>query len=131
MTPLCYVADAGLGAQYRTSGGWVRSGDRGVLDEQGRLHVLGRLDQVVSRGGYKISPAEVEREIGTHPGVVDVACVAIPNDDLGEQVCACISQSAGSPELSLTELTGYLEHDRGLERRKLPEFLLRLPELPL
>lgn len=131
MTPLCYVADSGLDARYRTSGGWVRSGDRGVLDEHGRLHVLGRLDQVVSRGGVKISPAEVEREIGTHPGVVDVACVAIPDKDLGDRVCACISQSDGSPELSLTDLTGYLERDRGLERRKLPEFLLRLPELPL
>ncbi|WP_450104033.1 class I adenylate-forming enzyme family protein [Saccharopolyspora rosea] len=131
MTPLCYVAGPELDARHRTPDGWVRSGDRGVLDERGRLHVLGRLEQVVSRGGYKISPAEVEREISTHPGVVDVACVPVPDDDLGERLCACISQSAGAPELSLADLTAFLERDRGLERRKLPEFLLRLPELPL
>ncbi|GAA2360588.1 hypothetical protein GCM10009854_44620 [Saccharopolyspora halophila] len=131
MTPLCYVADPDLDARYRTRGGWVRSGDRGVLDESGRLHVLGRLEQVVSRGGLKISPAEVERELRAHPDVVDVACVPIPDEELGERLCACVSPSAGSPELSLDVLTDYLQRDRGLERRKLPEFLLTLPELPL
>lgn len=130
MTPLSYVADAELDERYRTRGGWVRSGDRGVLDELGRLHVLGRLDDVVSRGGIQISPAEVEREIGAHPGVVDVACVPVPDDDLGERLCACISQAAGSEDLTLGEVAAFLERDRGLERHKLPEFLLRLPELP-
>ncbi|GAB3299970.1 class I adenylate-forming enzyme family protein [Parasphingorhabdus pacifica] len=130
MTPLCYVADPELDATYRTPEGWVRSGDRGVFDEQGRLHVLGRIEQVVSRGGYKISPAEVEREISAHPGIVDVICVPVPDDDLGERLCACVSQTAGSPELSLADITEFLE-ERGLEQRKLPEYLLRLPELPL
>ncbi|MFC7342954.1 class I adenylate-forming enzyme family protein [Saccharopolyspora griseoalba] len=131
MTPLCYVADPELDARYRAPGGWVRSGDRGVLDERGRLHVLGRMEQVVSRGGYHISPAEVEREVAAHPGVVDVACVPVPDEDLGERLCACISPAAGISQLSLDELTAFLERDRGLERRKLPEFLLQLPELPL
>ncbi|WP_406689884.1 class I adenylate-forming enzyme family protein [Saccharopolyspora sp. ID03-671] len=131
MTPLSYVADPGLDQRYRTRGGWVRSGDRGVLDELGRLHVLGRLENVVSRGGFKISPAEVERELGAHPAVVDVACVPVPDEELGERLCACVSQAAGSAELSLSDLTEFLEHERGLERRKLPEYLLRLPELPL
>ncbi|WP_349253341.1 class I adenylate-forming enzyme family protein [Saccharopolyspora erythraea] len=131
MSPLCYVAAPELDARYRTPDGWVRSGDRGLFDEHGRLHVLGRLEQVISRGGYKISPAEVEREISAHPVVVDVACVPVPDDDLGERMCACISQAAGTPELSLSEITAFLEQERGLERRKLPEFLVRLPELPL
>lgn len=131
MTPLGYVAAPELDVRYRAPGGWVRSGDRGLLDEHGRLHVLGRLEQVVSRGGYKISPAEVEREISAHPVVVDVACVPVPDDDLGERMCACVSQAEGTPDLSLAEITGFLERERGLERRKLPEFLVRLPELPL
>lgn len=131
MTPLCYVAAPELDDRYRTRGGWVRSGDRGVLDELGQLHVLGRLELVVSRGGYHISPAEVEREIAAHPAVVDVACVPVPDDDLGERLCACVSLANGSAEPSLSEITRFLERDRGLERRKLPEFLLLLPELPL
>lgn len=131
MTPLSYVADTELDERHRTRGGWVRSGDRGVLDELGRLHVLGRMDNAVLRGGFQISPAEVEREIGAHPGVVDVACVPIPDVELGQRLCACISQAAGTEDLTLDEVAAFLEGDRGLERRKLPEFLLRLPELPL
>ncbi|MEB3367465.1 class I adenylate-forming enzyme family protein [Saccharopolyspora mangrovi] len=131
MTPLCHVAAPELDARRRTRGGWVRSGDRGVLDELGRLHVLGRLEQVVLRGGLNISPAEVEREIVAHPAVVDVACVPVPDDELGERLCACISQASGSDELSLAEVVEFLEADRGVERSKLPEYLLRMPELPL
>lgn len=131
MTPLSYVADPELDARYRTPDGWVRSGDRGVIDELGRLHVLGRLRQVVARGGYHISPAEVEREIAAHPSVVDVACVGVPDDDLGERLCACLSHTPGTSEPTLPEITAFLEADRGLERRKLPEILVVLPELPL
>ncbi|MBE9373705.1 acyl--CoA ligase [Saccharopolyspora sp. HNM0983] len=130
MTPLSYVAAPDLDERYRTPAGWVRSGDRGVLDARGRLHVLGRLEQVVVRGGYTISPAEVEREITAHPEVVDVVCVGVPDDDLGERMCACISLAAGSSGLELGALTGFLERERGLERRKLPELLLVLAELP-
>ncbi|RKT89213.1 Acyl-CoA synthetase (AMP-forming)/AMP-acid ligase II [Saccharopolyspora antimicrobica] len=131
MTPLSYVADAELDARYRTPEGWVRSGDLGTFDQHGRLHVLGRLKQVVSRGGYQISPAEVERELSAHPAIVDVACVPVPDADLGERMCACISQAAAAPELTLADITEFLATERGLERRKLPEYLLRLPELPL
>lgn len=131
MTPLGYVAAPELDARYRTPEGWVRSGDRGVLDERGRLHVLGRLEQVVTRGGQDISPAEVEREIAAHPEVVDVVCVGVPDDDLGERMCACLSLAAGSSGLELDALTEFLSRQRDLETRKLPEILLVLPELPL
>lgn len=131
MTPLSYVAAPELDERYRTAEGWVRSGDRGVLDERGQLHVLGRLQQVVVRGGHNISPAEVEREIAAHPEVVDVVCVGVPDDDLGERMCACLSLATGSSGLELAALTGFLADERGLETRKLPEFLLVLPELPL
>lgn len=131
MTPMSYVAAPELDARHRAEGGWVRSGDRGVLDERGRLHLLGRMDEVVVRGGTNISPAEVEREIGTHPDVVDVACVGVPDDELGERLCACVSPATGTDGVEFAELTAFLERERGLERRKLPELLVQLPELPL
>jgi acyl-CoA synthetase (AMP-forming)/AMP-acid ligase II len=131
MTPWCYVGDPALDRRYRTEGGWVRSGDRGLLDERGNLHVLGRLRQVVIRGGYNISPAEVEREIGAHPRVADVACVGVPDPDLGERLCACVAQPPGSPPLTLDHLTGFLREHRGLERAKMPEMLVVLPALPV
>jgi acyl-CoA synthetase (AMP-forming)/AMP-acid ligase II len=131
MTPLCYVADPGLDARYRTPTGWVRTGDRGFLDEHGRLHVLGRIKQIVVRGGYNISPAEVERELAAHAAVAEVACVGVPDPELGERLCACIRERPGAPVPDLSELAVFLESRRGLERRKLPELLLRVPEMPL
>ncbi|WP_037771332.1 class I adenylate-forming enzyme family protein [Streptomyces sclerotialus] len=131
MTPLSYVASPDLDARYRTATGWVRTGDRGLLDAEGRLHVLGRLRQLVVRGGYNISPAEVEREVAAHPAVAEVACVPVPDPDLGERLCACVRRIPGAPPLTLRELTAFLEEDRGLERRKLPELLLTVGEMPL
>ncbi|MFI8829572.1 class I adenylate-forming enzyme family protein [Streptomyces afghaniensis] len=131
MTPLCYVADPGLDARYRTATGWVRTGDRGFLDEHGRLHVLGRIKQIVVRGGYNISPAEVERELAAHTAVAEVACVGVPDPELGERLCACIRERPGAPVPDLSELAVFLESQRGLERRKLPELLLRVVEMPL
>lgn len=131
MTPLCYVGRADLDARYRLPGGWVRTGDRGVFDERGVLHVVGRMRQVAVRGGQNISLAEVERHIGTHPAVAEVACVAVADPDLGERVCAYVQTRQFTPALTLAELAGFLERERGLERRKLPEHLVLLEELPL
>jgi acyl-CoA synthetase (AMP-forming)/AMP-acid ligase II len=131
MTPLCYVHAPDLDARYRTHDGWVRTGDHGSLDSFGRLHVLGRIKQVIVRGGYNISPAEVECQLGTHPGIAEVACVAVPDADLGERLCACVALKPDAPALTLADITAYLERERGLERRKLPEFLLEFPVLPL
>ncbi|MEU2880815.1 class I adenylate-forming enzyme family protein [Streptomyces sp. NPDC007070] len=131
MTPLCYVAAPDLDRRYRTPDGWVRTGDRGRLDARGRLHVLGRLRQIVVRGGYTISPAEVEQALGTHPAIAEAACVGVPDDELGERLCACVREAPGAPPLTLADLTGFLADRCGLERRKLPELLLRVPEMPL
>jgi acyl-CoA synthetase (AMP-forming)/AMP-acid ligase II len=131
MTPLCYVNAPELDARYRAPGGWVRTGDKGVLEPDGSLRVTGRLRQVVIRGGYNISPAEVEREIGAHPAVAEGGCVGVPHPDLGERLCACLAQHPGTSPLSVRGLGTFLEAERGLERKKLPELLLLLPELPL
>ncbi|WP_067463356.1 class I adenylate-forming enzyme family protein [Nocardia amamiensis] len=129
MTPLCYVADPQLDARYRTSDGWVRTGDLGVLDHAGRLHVVGRLKEIVIRGGANISPAEVERVLATHPDVRDVACIGVPHDVLGEQLAACVVPRPGSL-LDLEEVCAHLAAN-GMERGKHPESLLLLDALPL
>jgi acyl-CoA synthetase (AMP-forming)/AMP-acid ligase II len=131
MSPLCYVNAPELDARYRDAEGWVRSGDRGRFDADGCLHLIDRLKQIVIRGGCNISPAEVELELSAHPAVGDVACVAVPDEDLGERLCACVTGRPGLRPPTLAELTAFLEDDRGLERRKLPELLVVLPEFPL
>jgi acyl-CoA synthetase (AMP-forming)/AMP-acid ligase II len=129
MTPLCYVNAPELDARYRDAGGRVRTGDRGLLDAEGTLHVLDRLKQIVIRGGENISPAEVERELRRHPAVGDAACLGVPDADLGERLCAfVVPQASRTP--TLAELNGFLAAERGLSRRKLPELLVTLAGLP-
>lgn len=130
MTPMCYVNAPELDARYRTSDGWVRTGDLGRLDEHGRLHVLGRLKRIVVRGGLNISLAEVERELGSYPAVAEAVCVPVPDSNLGERMCACVRPATGAPAPTLSDLTTHLL-DRGLARRKLPEHLLVVEEMPL
>ncbi|HEX2297802.1 MAG TPA: class I adenylate-forming enzyme family protein [Pseudonocardiaceae bacterium] len=131
MTPLCYVNAPELDARYRTGDGWVRTGDRGLLDQAGRLYVVDRIKQIIVRGGYNISPAEVEDALTAHPLLVEAACVPVADADLGERLCACVVQRPGTRALTLPEINAFLADERGLERPKLPELLVTLPELPL
>ncbi|MFB8776629.1 class I adenylate-forming enzyme family protein [Streptomyces broussonetiae] len=129
MTPLCYVAAPDLDARYRTADGWVRTGDLGLIGDDGTLRIVGRLKDVVIRGGANISPAEVETELATHPLVRDVVCVGVPDPVMGERMAACVvARGAAAP--TLADLSSHLTA-RGLERRKHPERLLVVDELPL
>lgn len=127
MSPLCYLGDEELNTRYRTPDGWVRTGDLGVFDTDGYLTMVGRRKDVVIRGGANISPAEVEHAIAAHPAVRDVACVGVPDELMGERLCACVVATA---ELTLDDLGRFLTA-AGLERFKHPERLLRLDSLPL
>ncbi|RLL67618.1 class I adenylate-forming enzyme family protein [Streptomyces sp. Z26] len=129
MTPLCYVAAPDLDARYRTDGGWVRTGDLGVIGEDGALRVVGRLKDVIVRGGANISPAEVELELAAHPRVRDVVCVGVADALMGERLAACVVPREDTAP-TLRDLCDHLDA-RGLERRKHPEHLLTLSALPL
>ncbi|WAX77950.1 class I adenylate-forming enzyme family protein [Streptomyces sp. KMM 9044] len=128
MTPLCYVAAPDLDARYRTADGWVRTGDLGLVEDDGNLRIVGRLKDVVIRGGANISPAEVEIELAGHPLVRDVVCVGVPDALMGERLAACVVSRGNAP--TLEELSAHLDR-RGLERRKHPEHLVFVTELPL
>ncbi|MFC6148758.1 MULTISPECIES: class I adenylate-forming enzyme family protein [Mumia] len=77
------------------SDGWFHSGDLGVFDAAGRLRLVDRLKDVVIRGGENVYPAEVERVLGAHPDVAEVAVVAVPDPDLGEAVAAVVVPHEG------------------------------------
>jgi acyl-CoA synthetase (AMP-forming)/AMP-acid ligase II len=127
MTPLCHVA----APSPRLPGGWVRTGDQGRFDDTGTLHVERRLRRVVVRGGYTISPAEVEQALVAHPALSEVACVPVPDTELGQRLCACVRPRHGHAPPDLRQLTAFLARDRGVTAQKLPEYLLVLPEFPV
>jgi acyl-CoA synthetase (AMP-forming)/AMP-acid ligase II len=128
ITPMRYLDD-NLNARYRTPDGWVRSGDLGVLDDEGYLTIVGRRKDVIIRGGTNISPAEVEHALASHPAVRDVACVGVPDALMGERLCACVVPTLRHT-VGLDELAAQIR-GLGLERYKQPERLLMLDALPL
>ena len=120
--------DASLDAAAFTADGWFRTGDLGIVREDGALVVTGRKKDIVIRKGEKISAAEVEAVIARHPAVRAVAIVALPDAATGERACAVV-ELAGRASLSLDELTAHLRGE-GLATRKLPERLEVVDELP-
>src|SRR5207237_7058986 len=85
-----------------TADGWFRTGDLGVLDRDGLLHVTGRMKDIIIRGGENISAAKLEDLLATHPSVADVAIVGLPDERLGERVCAVVTLR-GEGTLTLDE----------------------------
>jgi amino acid adenylation domain-containing protein len=71
-------------------GGWLRTGDRGHLDENGFLFITGRTKELINRGGEKISPAEIDRVLLDHPTVRQAVTFSLPHPTLGEDVAAAI-----------------------------------------
>jgi acyl-CoA synthetase (AMP-forming)/AMP-acid ligase II len=76
--------------------GWLRTGDLGYIDRDGDLILTGRAKELIIRGGYNISPGEVEEVLHDHPDVLEAAVVGIPHDVLGEDVAAAVVVRAGS-----------------------------------
>ena len=74
--------------------GWMHSGDLATMDEQGRVRIVGRIKDMIIRGGENIYPAEVELFLSGHPAVADAAVFGIPCERFGEQVCAWIRPKA-------------------------------------
>ena len=76
--------------------GFLLTGDLGVVDEEGFLHLVGRRKEVIIRDGFSVYPREVEDRLQAHPAVREAAVVGIPDDVLGEAICACIVPVEGA-----------------------------------
>jgi fatty-acyl-CoA synthase len=82
------------------AGGWMHTGDLAVIDEHGYCNIVGRVKDMIIRGGENISPREIEEFLYRHPAVSDVAVVGVPDPRFGEAVCACVRLREG---MSATE----------------------------
>ena len=108
--------------------GYLRTGDLGLVDEDGYLHLVGRREDVVIRSGFKVHPREVEDRIMAHPAVDRAAVVGVPDEILGEAICACVVRVEGGVATeqeirawSAVTLAGY----------KVPDLVSFMDELPL
>ncbi len=116
-------------ARVFTSDGFYRSGDLMRQHPSGNYIVEGRKKDLINRGGEKISAEEIENLILSHPSVKNVACIPVPDHDLGERMCACVLVRDGA-KLSFDELKKFLLA-KEIAKYKLPERLEILPEFPL
>ena len=83
-------------AKVLTPDGFFLTGDLGIIDEDGYVKIIGRRQETISRGGHQIYPGEVEDRLRSHPAVDDVCVIGVPNDVLGELVCACVVPIEGA-----------------------------------
>ena len=107
--------------------GWFRTGDEGWLDDDGYLHLRGRLKELINRGGEKISPLEVDSVLLEHPGVASAVTFAVPDARVGEEVAAAVVRAPGS---SVTERELQDFTVRKLAPFKVPRRVVFVDEIP-
>jgi acyl-CoA synthetase (AMP-forming)/AMP-acid ligase II len=121
--------DASLDADAFDSEGFFRTGDLGVIDDDGYVVITGRLKDIIIRKGENISAKEVEDLLFAHPGVADVAVIGLPDAEVGERCCAVVVPHDASSPPTFDEVVRYLRGE-GLTTYKLPERLELVEVLP-
>ena len=116
-------------ARQFTPDGFYRSGDLMRLHPSGNYVVEGRKKDLINRGAEKISAEEIENLILQHPAVQNVACVPVPDPDLGERMCACVILRRDAA-LTLKELVDFLM-TKEIAKFKLPERLATFRDFPV
>lgn len=110
------------------AGGWTRTGDLGYVDQDGDLIMAGRSKELIIRGGYNITPLEIETALHMHPAVQLAAVVGVPHEILGEDIAAAVSLRPGTTATPEEILAFCREH---IADNKLPRTLVIMAELPL
>jgi acyl-CoA synthetase (AMP-forming)/AMP-acid ligase II len=126
-----YFAMPALNATAFTADGWFRTGDLFEIaeaDDPRFYRFVGRLKQLIVRGGVKISPDELDAVLHEHPAIAEAAAVGEPDEVLGERICAVVALRPGQ-QVTLEDLQ-QLFAARGLARFKWPECLRVVAQLP-
>lgn len=108
--------------------GWYKTGDLAKLDHEGYLTIVGRIKDMIIRGGQNIYPAEIENLLLTYPKVSQVVLIGIPDPVMGERACACIVPVPGE-SMTFEEMIAFLK-TKDLAVHKLPEKMVVMGEFP-
>jgi fatty-acyl-CoA synthase len=125
---LGYWKDPDRTAEAIDADGWMHTGDLAVMDDEGYLNIVGRIKDMVIRGGENVYPREVEEFLYSQPAVEDVQVVGVPDPTYGEELCAWVRVRAGA-EVTEEDLRASC---RGrLAHYKVPRYVLFVDEFPL
>ena len=117
-------------ARVLDADGWFRSGDAGMLDEDGYLFIQDRIKDMIITGGENVYPAEVESTLYGHPDISDVAVIGVPDEKWGEAVKAVVVAKPGT-DLTEASVIGYAkERIAGFKAPKSVDFIDELPRNP-
>lgn len=125
---LGYWADKARTDQVIDAARWMHTGDLAVVDEEGYCNIVGRLKDVVIRGGENLFPREVEEFLYGHPAILDVQCFGVPDLRYGEELCAWVRLREGA-ELAEEDVRAYC---RGkIAHQKVPRYVKFVDGFPM
>jgi acyl-CoA synthetase (AMP-forming)/AMP-acid ligase II len=127
---LGYFKRPEIDAETFLPGRWFRTGDVARVDAEGFVKITGRRKELIIRGGANLSPAEIESMLLGDPRIRELAVVGLPDERLGERVCACVVPGEGGGELTLPDIVE-IARRRGLAKYKWPESLAFVDALPV
>jgi fatty-acyl-CoA synthase len=115
-------------AEAIDSARWMHTGDLAVMDEQGYCNIVGRIKDMVIRGGENLYPREIEEFLYNHPDVSDVQVIGVPDERYGEELCAWVRVRPGA-ELTADDVRDFC---RGkLAHQKIPRYVMFVDEFPM
>ncbi|MGZ6733417.1 MAG: AMP-binding protein [Nocardioides sp.] len=126
---LGYWDDPERTAEAIDDDGWMRTGDLAVMREDGYCNIVGRIKDMVIRGGENIYPREIEEFLYTHPDIEDVQVVGVPDPKYGEELCAWIRLRAGAAPIDADAVRAF--STGRLASYKIPRYVLVVDEFPM
>jgi fatty-acyl-CoA synthase len=108
---------------------WMHTGDLAVMDEDGYVNITGRIKDMLIRGGENVYPREIEEFLYTHPDVLDVQVIGVPDTRYGEEIMAWVKLRPGAPELTADGVRAFASGR--LAHYKIPRYVLVVDEFPM
>jgi long-chain acyl-CoA synthetase len=128
---IVYEGDPQKSADAHIAAGVFTLGEIGYVDEDGFVFITDRFSDMVVSGGVNIYPAEVEQVLEHHPGVADVACVGLPDEEMGERLVALVQRAPGAHEEPQSLLAWCRESLAGYKCPKEIRFVAEIPRNPM
>jgi fatty-acyl-CoA synthase len=126
---LGYWEDEAKTAEAIDDNGWMHTGDLAVMRDDGYCNVVGRIKDMVIRGGENIYPREIEEFLYTHPDIDDAQVIGVPDEKFGEEVCAWVRMKPGKDPLDAQALREFA--DGKLAHYKIPRYVHVVDEFPM
>jgi fatty-acyl-CoA synthase len=124
-----YWNDEEMTGEAIDTDGWMHTGDLAVMREDGYCNIVGRIKDMVIRGGENVYPREIEEFLHTHVDVEDVQVIGVPDEKYGEEICACIKVRPGAAPLDASAVRAFA-HGK-LAHYKIPRYVVLVDEFPM